>query len=42
MPLQKLLALEVSSASTYPQKIHDAPSSVAIVTAEDIRTYEPV
>lgn len=37
--MQKLLALEVSSASTYPQKIHDAPSSVAIVTAENIRTH---
>lgn len=38
MPLQRLLTLEVSSASTYPQKIHDAPSSAVIVTAEDIRT----
>lgn len=31
--------MEVSSASTYPQKIHDAPSSAIIVTSEDIRTY---
>lgn len=35
--MQRLLTLEVSSASTYPQKIHDAPSSAIIVTAEDIR-----
>ena len=39
IPLQRLLTLEVSSASTYPQKIHDAPSSAVIVSAEDIRTY---
>jgi iron complex outermembrane receptor protein len=39
IPLQRLLALEVSSASTYPQKIHDAPSSALVVTAEDIHTY---
>jgi len=37
--LQKLLTLEVSSASTYPQNIHDAPSSAVIVSAEDIRNY---
>lgn len=37
--MQSLLTLEVSSASTYPQKIHDAPASAIIVTAEDIRTY---
>lgn len=39
IPLQSLLTLEVSSASTYPQKIHDAPASAIIVTAEDIRTF---
>lgn len=37
IPMQKLLTLEVSSASTYPQKIHEAPSSAVIVTSEDIR-----
>ncbi|HEU4709756.1 MAG TPA: TonB-dependent receptor [Methylophilaceae bacterium] len=39
MPLQRLLTLEVSSASTYPQKLHDAPASAIIVTAEDIRLH---
>lgn len=39
MPLQRLLTLQVSSASTYPQKLHDAPASAIIVTAEDIRLH---
>ena len=39
IPLQSLLTLEVSSASTYSQKIHDAPSSAVVVTSEDIRTH---
>lgn len=38
-PLQNLLMMEVSSASTYAQKMHDAPSSAIVVTSDDIRTF---
>lgn len=39
MPLDRLLALEVVSASTYAQPLRQAPSSSVVITADDIRTY---
>ena len=39
LPLEQLLNLEVYSASKFTQKVSEAPSSVSIVTADDIRTY---
>lgn len=39
MPLDRLLTLEVVSASTYAQPLQHAPSSSVIVTAADIHTY---
>lgn len=37
LPLEQLLNLDVSTASKIPQKISEAPSSVSVITAEDIR-----
>jgi iron complex outermembrane receptor protein len=37
LPLEQLLNLEVITASKIPQKISEAPSSVTVITAEDIR-----
>lgn len=37
LPLEQLLNLEVVTASKIPQKISEAPSSVSVITAEDIR-----
>jgi iron complex outermembrane receptor protein len=37
MPLEQLLNLDVVTASKIPQKISEAPSSVWVITAEDIR-----
>ncbi|HYD34182.1 MAG TPA: hypothetical protein VEA39_06375, partial [Methylophilaceae bacterium] len=39
IPLHRLLTLEVSSASTYSQKLHFAPSSAIIGASQDIRSY---
>lgn len=39
LPLEQLMALEVVSASRFPQKVSHAPSAVTIITAEDIRAY---
>ena len=39
MPLEKLLDVEVTSASKYAQKASEAPSAVEVITADDIRTY---
>lgn len=39
IPLQRLLTMEVSSASTYPQQMRDVPSSAIVVSADEIRTY---
>ena len=39
LPLEKLLSLEVYSASKFTQKVSEAPSAVSIVTAADIRAY---
>lgn len=39
LPLERLLALEVVSASKFPQKVTEAPASVTVITAADIRDY---
>lgn len=39
LPIEQLLNLEVYSASRFVQKLSDAPSSVSIVTAADIKAY---
>jgi len=39
MPIEKLMEVEVYSASKYKQNIHQAPASVTIITADDIRLY---
>ena len=39
MSLEDLMEVEVYTASKYKQKITEAPSSVTIVTAEEIRRY---
>lgn len=39
LPLEQLLNLEVYSASKFTQKVSEAPSSVSIVTADDIKAY---
>lgn len=39
MPLTKLVNVEVQSASRFKQKSSEAPSSVEVLTAEDIRTF---
>lgn len=37
MPIEQLLNLDVTTASKIPQKLSEAPSSVSVITAEDIR-----
>ncbi len=39
VPLEKLLDLTVSSASKFPQKSSEAPASVSVISAEDIKLY---
>jgi len=39
LPLEDLMSLEVVSASRFMQKASEAPSSVTVITAEDIRAY---
>lgn len=39
MPLEKLLNMEVISASRFKQKSSEAPSAVDVVTADDIRNF---
>lgn len=39
VPLDELLATEISTASKYEQTVAQAPASVTIVTAEEIRRY---
>lgn len=39
LPLEKLLDIEVVTASRFARKVSDAPTAVSIVTAEDIKTY---
>lgn len=39
LPLERLMAMEVVSASKFPQRLAEAPASVTILTAADIRDY---
>ena len=39
LPIEQLLNLEVITASKIPQKISEVPSSVTVITADDIRRY---
>jgi len=39
LPLERLMAMEVVSASKFPQRLTEAPASVTVVTAADIRDY---
>ena len=39
MSIEELMEVEVRTASKYKQKISEAPSSVTIITAEEIRKY---
>lgn len=39
MSLEQLMDVEVYGASKYKQKISDAPSSISVVTADEIQTY---
>ncbi len=39
LPLEQLMALEVTSASRFPQRASDAPSAVTVITADDIRAH---
>jgi iron complex outermembrane receptor protein len=39
VPLEQLLSMEVFSASRFTQRASEAPSSVTVITAADIRTF---
>lgn len=39
LSLEELINVEVFSASKFPQKVMDAPSTVTIITAADIKAY---
>jgi outer membrane receptor for ferrienterochelin and colicin len=39
LPLEQLLTLEIITASRFPQKISEAPSSVSVISADDIRRF---
>ncbi|MEO7496357.1 MAG: TonB-dependent receptor [Massilia sp.] len=39
LPIEQLLNLEVITASKIPQKISEVPSSVSVITADDISRY---
>ncbi len=39
MSFDNLVDVEISTASSYTQKLKDVPSSASVVTAEDIKTY---
>src|SRR5437588_1733364 len=39
LPLDKLLSTEISTASKYQQTVTQAPASVTIISAEEIRAY---
>ncbi|WP_229417266.1 TonB-dependent siderophore receptor [Massilia sp. Root418] len=39
LPLEQLVALQVTTASRFPQSIADAPSAVVLLTAQDIRDF---
>ena len=39
LPLEQLMRLEVVTASRFPQRLSQAPGSVTVITADDIRLY---
>jgi iron complex outermembrane receptor protein len=39
MSLEELLAIKVSTASKFPQSVKEAPASISVITAEDIRRF---
>lgn len=39
LPLERLMAMEVVSASKFPQRMTEAPASVTVITAADIKDY---
>jgi iron complex outermembrane receptor protein len=39
LPLEKLLNVEITSASKYAEKSSQAPSAVEVISADDIRTF---
>lgn len=39
LPLDQLLNVEIVTASKFPQKVSEAPSSVSVVTADDIKAF---
>jgi outer membrane receptor for ferrienterochelin and colicin len=39
MPIEQLLNVEVLTASKFPQRISEVPSSVSVITGDDIRRY---
>jgi outer membrane receptor for ferrienterochelin and colicins len=39
LSLEELMAVEVSTASKFPQAVKEAPASITIVTAEEIRRF---
>jgi iron complex outermembrane receptor protein len=39
LPLEQLVALQVTSASRFSQSVADAPSAVVVLTAQDIRDF---
>ncbi|MBI3284407.1 MAG: TonB-dependent receptor [Burkholderiales bacterium] len=39
LPIEQLLAIQISTASKFPQALTEAPSAVSVITAAEIQTY---